>query len=64
MKLMSNYDIAIQLLKIICERDFETKTAAKSAPKLVRTSKKAVDKILLKDTFEKGSKINEKSTCI
>ena len=49
MKLMSNYDIAIQLLKIICERDFETKTAAKSAPKLVRTSKKAVDKILLKD---------------
>ena len=65
MKLMSNYDIALQLLKIIREYDNLPKASEKIADKVLQTTGKMKYGELVKDTFEKGSKdINEKSSCI
>ena len=61
---MSNYDIALQLFKIMQEHSKIAKSSAKTASKFSNITEGYAGKTLIKDTFEKGSKINEKSTCI
>ena len=61
MRLMSTYDIGLQLLKIVLEHQSGSKPVLS---KNMHNSSKVLGKELMKDVFEKGIKNNEKNTCI
>ncbi len=53
MKLMSNFDIALQLLEIMRKYPYTPNTEQKTVKQVINTSQKTIDNVIVKDIFEK-----------